>query len=138
MQAALAPIIQAVVDARRVDIFNTGKRNEKIVNPRDTSYDPNSEKGADDAPEGSFDNQETETDTRKDGAKLDQKDLEQESKDGEEFKTLGDNDDIPQAPATKADAFASKLSGTATNKRLYNLKKGRKQALDLLFVVKQF
>ena len=139
MQAALAPIIQAVVDARRVDIFNTGKRNEKIVNPRDTSYDPNSEKGGgDDAPEGSFDNQETETNTSKDGAKLDQKDLEQESKDGEEFKTLGDNDDIPQAPATKADAFASKLSGTATNKRLYNLKKGRKQALDLLFVVKQF
>ena len=138
MQAALAPIIQAVVDARRVDIFNTGKRNEKIVNPRDTSYDPNSEKGEDDAPEGSFDNQETETDTRKDGAKMDQKDLEQESKDGDEFKTLGDNENIPQAPSTKADAFASKLSGTDTIKKLFILKKGRKQPLDLLFVVKQF
>lgn len=138
MQAALAPIIQAVVDARRVDIFNTGKRNEKIVNPRDTSYDPNSEKGADDAPEGSFDNQETETDTSKDGAKLDQKDLEQESKDGDEFKTLGDNENIPQAVSTKADAFASKLSGTDTNKKLFNLKKGRKQPLDLLTIVKLF
>jgi hypothetical protein len=138
MQAALAPIIQAVVDARRVDIFNTGKRNEKIVNPRDTSYDPNSEKGEDGAPEGSFDNQETETDTSKDGAKLDQKDLEQESKDGDEFKTLGDDENIPQAPSTKADTFASKLSGTDTNKRLYNLKKGRKQPIDLFTIVKLF
>jgi hypothetical protein len=134
MQAALAPIIQAVVDARRVDIFNTGKRNEKIVNPRDTSYDPNSEKGEDGAPEGSnFDDQD-ETDNSKDGAKLDQKDLEQESKDGDEFKTFSDNEPIPlNENIAVNEAILKKLKPTGKDKsdpekvkfntKLYNLKK---------------
>lgn len=112
----LAPIMQAVIDARRIDLYKESKADDKKVYPGD----PNRE-------DTSFDeelraNTETETDVTKDQAKTDADDFE-ESADAD----INVDKTLDQTTLTAGDRIMEKLGSTKNRKsplpRLFQLKK---------------
>jgi hypothetical protein len=138
VQATLAPIFQAVVDARRVDIFGTSKRKDKTIMDRDmqkhTSDQEKQGDANDDTPEGFDADFEEETRTDKDMGKT--KDSDFEESEGEGIKDKLD-------PSINADDIVTKnlnkneKTAATIRQLLFNLKSGGRK-VSVGDVVKQF
>ena len=150
MQATLAPIMQAVIDARRVDIYGTSQGLDKVTPNDPVRREAESQKDgvSEDVPEGMYDNTEKETDTRKSTV---QKATDQEEGESTVDTIRESTEELPSTSSfvdpdnnvvvldTIADRMgASSESARAMRKKLYNLKKGRNKDLKLMDVIKLF
>ena len=147
MIAQSRKIIQAVYDSGRIMLApgrgldeaesNKNSPNASNVLQQDPSVHTSSLEDfiKNDAPEGSLDNMEIDDGGLQKTVQADQQ--ESAALPDEGIKTLKDTDTIPQSFATANDPIASKLEGTETNKKLFNLKKDGK-ALSLKKVIQEF
>ena len=147
MVKQVQPVIQAVYDAGRVMLavgrgFDEEESSKNSLNASNVlQQDPTIHTSSfesfikSDAPEGSMDNQETDSVVNKDQAKTVQ--VEEETASDEDLKKLGDDDLIPQSFSTQNDPISQKLEGTETMRKLFELKKGGKE-LTLNQVAKEF
>ena len=148
MVKQVQPVIQAVYDAGRVMLavgrgFDEEESSKNSLNASNVlQQDPTIHTSSfesfikSDAPEGSMDNQETDSVVNKDQAKTVQVEEEETASD-EDLKKLGDDDLIPQSFSTQNDPISQKLEGTETMRKLFELKKGGKE-LTLNKVLKEF
>lgn len=119
IRKSLAPIMQAVIDARRLDLTNESRAGEDKVFASDTQRREEDRSGRlEDAPEGSFDNTEQETDTSKDQGLTKESDLATDISQPD----IDEDRDLSTSTMAEADEITNRLSGTDTMKQLFVLK----------------
>ena len=133
IRKTLAPIMQAVIDARRIDLTNESKAGEDKVFASDTQRREDDRSGRDDVPEGVFDNTEQETDTSKDQAKTADSDLEKDISQPD----IDENKELTESTMAEADEITKQLTGTDTLKNLFLIKNRLKDKFTVYDVARE-